>query len=657
MVSQKKKKMSDFKEISLGTFKECKDRLAIDEFIFTDDMNAYASMSALDVGQRKIDCHMMCKGKYTIPELLQGGYYLPDEKITIQEIQKICAYFLDCLVARLDGNTPYQTTLLSVYIHKGCEIKNPFLKEIILSFTAIANEIEIIGNKIAPNTLAFWARIDNFTELVHDYDIKATREALEKYKNDETKDIIIFCQFLLDFAEYLNKFPTNQSLQVPAIPENLFEESENIGFCENLHLRNLSTRAPPTKLQIKDHKTSIELFHKCFDTLKNITSLPKPETILEAIKQGSEWSLYNQDAMMFPRLLRIGMALGFEHNTPQYYGEAINDLIKRELQQFHTAENVFSHADFPTIAHNVHVFLIHITRSLYLPRSYLCSAFSKSILGLWGKIQALNINVEMTAAHPRPKTNTQGNQTLLRSTISIWGQFIGSQIAIEYMRHYFGAEVLINNDMPYVALVLQSAYDTIVDAYQKKRTVNAIYAVYQHRKGSKRSPPPMSSDDIDKRKEKEYPEELTAKAMSELWGAVFYGLRHCLMTKALKPKESMFFDQFHLYQSRMNEIMKLREIKMLPLQQYQFLFTNQNANTLKEMQDKFNAARSFIKKAMDNDTNNSKADPNYKINPINKAMAMASITSPTTIAKRKTEDIKFTFDLETMLPSFTLVTQ
>ena len=646
-------KMTEFKKIPLSLFAECQEKLSYNEMIFTNDMNAFESMSALDVGKPKIDCHMMAKGIYTIKELLDNGFYLPDEKITNDEIRKICGYFLDVLEARMDGNTVYQTTLMCTYMHKEYEIKNPFLKAIIQSFSAISCAIEKFVNGIVGSSLSYWAHSEAIEEIVQKFEIPEIKKALKQFENDETKDIIAFCGFLIEFAEFLEKFPGDNSVKIPELPQ-FIEESENIGFTENLHLRDLTTRAPPTKLQIKEHKIAVELFKKAFEDMKEIIALPKPNTVVESITQASNWSFDHQDTLMFVRLVRIGMALGFKSDTQYFYGNNIVNIFKKELAEFHTADNVFAHVDFKAIASNIRVFLLHAMRALYLPYSHFCSTLSKTVFQLWSKIQESNINVEMNISRPRPKTKFAGTEQILKTTISTWGEFIGAQLGIEFVKHYFRSGCLLNDDMPFISLVLESAYSTIANAYEKKRTIDAIYSVFEHRKGSKRTPPPMSLDDIDKRKKPESPEELTAKGMQALWGATYNATKFCVATKALKPKESMFFNPLKLYENRYSMITKLREVKIMNIQQYEF--SQKQPESVASVQKKYTSARSNIKKAMDDDAARAKENKDYKPHSINKLMAMCSIQSPAILAKRKDEQIKFDID-GNMLPVFKLVSE
>ena len=645
--------MTEFKKIPLSSFIECQEKLAYDEMLFTGDMNAFESMSALDVERPKIDCHMMAKGLFTIKELLDNGFYLPDEKITNEELRKICGYFLDVLEARMDGNTIFQTTLMCAYMHKEYEIKNPFLKVVIQSFSAISCAIEKFVNGISNTSLSYWAHSDAIEGIVQEFEISKTKEALKQFENEETKDITSFCSFLLEFAEFLEKFPEDHSAKIPELPK-FIEESEKIGFTENLHLRDLTTRAPPTKLQIKDHKTAVELFKKAFDDMKEIIALPKPSNVVESISQASNWSFNHQDTMMFVRLVRIGMALGFKSDSYYFYGDSIVDVFKKELIEFHTADNVFAHSDFKTIASNIRVFLLHAMRALYLPYSYFCSTMSKNVFQLWMKIQESNINVEMNVAHPKPKTKFAGTEQILKTTICTWGEFIGAQVGIEFVKHYFRSGCLINDDMPFISLVLESVYSTIAGAYEKKRTLDAIYSVFEHRKGSKRAPPPMSSADIDNKKKPESPEELTAKGMSALWGATYNATKFCITTKALKPKESMFFDPMKLYENRFSMISKLREIKIMNAKQYEFSF--KQPESVASVQKKYTNARSIIKKAMDDDAARAKENKDYKSHAINKLMAMCSIQSPAILSKRKDEEIQFDID-GNMLPVFKLVSK
>ncbi|EAY01859.1 hypothetical protein TVAG_003140 [Trichomonas vaginalis G3] len=627
-------------EIPTDTFKQCQDKMKFDDFIFTDNMVAYDSMSALHVDMPKIDCHHMAKGVYTLEELIASGFPLPEEEFSYDEIRKICGYYLDTIVARLDGHTVYQTTLLSVYAHKEYPLKNELLKATILSFIALSNEIENFANKTIPENYNFWAQCQTFNEVAHPYNFDEINDLLQKFKgNAEIADIIDFLQFIVNFAIYLSKFPEMKFPEMPKLPEL----SEAIGFTQILHLRDLPTRAPPTKLQILPHEKSLERFKQNVALIQELTAIPFPTTFADAITQASAWSLKNFEAPIFPRIVRLKQAILLKDEPDTFYGVKYIDFLKKELTQFNTPESCYANKDFKQILNHIYYIMCQSMRAFWMPNAFTQFVFHKSLFPIWGRLQNNNLAVETSISHPKPKVRSLAHENYLKTTVATWGQIIAATFSIEYVKQFIASDVMIPDDYAFLSLVLSQAYGTWADALEKKRTTDAIYAVMQHR-GPKHNSI-ITNEDVDRKIAPESVEIMKYKALSELWNATFFGLRHSICCGGFKGKQAEFFNYVKVYEERLRYINKMREINLMNHEQYKYLMSGQS-NTLDDATKKYITARPFIKKAADANTDKSQ-EAYYK------AMMLGSVMAPMNLGKRKTETIKFTIT-DDMLPSFSL---
>lgn len=626
-------------EVPVKLFHDCQSQMKTDDFLHTDKMGSFDAMSALDVDLPKIDCHRMANNKFSVKDLIDSGYYLPDESITYDEIRKIMGYYLDTIVARFDGHTVYQTTLLSVYAHQGYTIKNELLKAVILSFVALSNELENFASAVFADSVSSWTVSRDFNLIVHPYDIDEISKLLEKFQNNkEIADIVDFAKYILNFAIYLKEFPQKPLPELPKLPEL----SESIGFAKELHLRDLPTRAPPTAMQILPHEKSNQKFIEIINLIKEIVAIPVPKTIIEAIKQASDWSLKHFDAPIFPRMVRLRLA--FDKNDDSFYGKTFIDFIKPELAAFHTPDALYAKESFKAIFHIMYQGLSQCIRNFWLPNAVCTTVLEKQIFNFWGRCQDTFLRTEGTESHPRPKTTSMSHTNLLKTTISTWGQLITAHICIEYVRQLLVSGVLIPDDYIFISLLLSQAYQVAAESLEKKRTVDAIYAVMQHR-GPKHNSP-ISNNDIERKIQPEDEEQLTFTALSQLWNATFYGLRCAILNGGYKLKEAPYHNSVKLYEHRIKCVNKLDKIQLMDKESYEFLMKG-SANPLDDATKKYIAARPFIKKAVD--ANQDKSREAYY-----KSMMLGSVLTPMNLGKRKTEEIKFEIS-EDLLPSINLV--
>lgn len=541
--------MAQWLDVSIDIFKESKEILKYNEILLKpDELNIYDAMSALDVGKPKIDCHLMANGIFTVKDAVEKGVYLPDEKITIEEIKKIIGYYLDATAARIEGNNMFQTILLCIYAHKEYEIKNDLLKCVIHSFIIFHRSVEeFVGRKgkIFSNV---WVRSDDasgYYNAVHVTNFEETKALVDKFKQDSSlTEITDVLSWLLDCSMFFSNFPNHELPQTPTF----VKESEPIGFTQSLHLRDLPVNAPPTLMQVKSHDKSIETIERCFSYIRDIISFPEEESLLDLFSSVSNWSFDHNDCPILPRIVYFIRILG-SSDSSKIYEKDIDVFVNDELAR----------SNIPTLRRGdltqlFSIIIEQLLRTFVMPNTFCCHQ-TRTMLKI---CYCLEQFPPETIISPKAKVDQPSHTRILESIYVIWGQELKLNIILHFIRNEIKSEIYTENDYPFLGFLLHHVYDYLAEMVDRRGTAHAIYTIYNHRtKNSKRNKGKLTTSisvaDVEKKRDER---DKNKYNLYKVYASLCLSFAHAAIELHKRKicynrnSEEKFFDFYRLFEDR-----------------------------------------------------------------------------------------------------------
>ena len=609
--------------VDLALFQSCREALKQDEII-SKDLDLKQMMMGLDVGNPRIDCHLIAHGIFTIDDAIKAGIPIPDENITDDEIRKVIGYLFDCQVARLDGFSFFQTILTCVYLNREYQIKNPKLRTLVYGFIPALRAIERLGRSVDnPN----WClnRQKSTENLLPDVDIDKLREELAELEKGPLSDAAKFVQFELELEKYLNSFfesPTDIEFIEPP------QFSEKLGFVPEIHYRKLTYHTPPQKIEIKDHADAIKAFADFLNDMKRIQAFPEFVSVRKLLNDAFEWSWNRKSALLFARLMLVKKIFPDLSDSFLIHGKQLPDVFQRELTSFHCPPEAFANEKFEWIQKEIAAlcYRCFYANVCFAPQAHAVN--DSNILRAWG-IAMQHVRLYENEAMKNvvvPKVTFNDWIQLLKSSMSFW--CFGPSTDLIRHQIMLGIYNEVYNELDYAAIfaALSEVYACASSSMAKERIVEAVYAVNAKKKKSKSGKVLALRDiDIHKAIKEESVVELTMKAMSELMAGCFHYVRLLDKIGAMKLKPPLFYHRRAVYKSRISVFQDIQLVKLWDYDHFEASYDVSKASEeeLKSLiLSKFNAAKADLAKA-------NKIEPNEKLVDLVRQIVMNSLVMNT----------------------------
>ena len=590
--------MADF-TVDRALFESCRSALKSDEII-SKNLDVKATMSGLDVGNPRIDCHVIAKGLFTIDDVLKAGIPVPDEGITDDEIRSVVGHLFDCQVARLDGHSFFQTVLACVYLNREYEIKNPKLRTLVHGFVPVLRFMEEYGRKIENPDWKLEKR-EPMENLLPEVDAGKIRAELDELEKDEgIRDVVRFVRFELDLEEYLRGFLDGHAPVEFVEPPKV---AAKIGFVPEIHFRDLVYHTPPPAVEIRPHEESVKVFAQFLEDLKGIRAFPEFVDLRKFFSDAFDWGWTHQSALLFTRLMIVDTVFKDRDTVPSILGKKFADLLRADMRRFHVEESIFETEPFKMLEERIYwVFFKCFYAFACVPSSGQI-AIGDTIMRSWGlDMRHLCLyETEATKKMTIPKVTFNDWTRLLKSPFSLWTLYLSADLVQRYIKLGIRNEIYNQLDYPFIFITLCEVYNCIKGAMERQRTVDGIYAVDSKKKKSKGGKVLALRDaDVNKAIKPPSADELTIMALSEYMTGCFHYVRLLDKMGAMKLKPPLFYNAKAVYNSRIESLHHIQSVPTLDYSKFEAIYNTDNstADQLKAtVLSHFNAAKAHLKSA------------------------------------------------------------
>jgi hypothetical protein len=569
-------------------FEECAASMKTDEFI-SSGMDTHGSMSAIAVGNPRIDSHLLAKGLFSVSDL--STIYIPDDSITPDEIRKIVGYLLDCQVSRFEGYSVLQNVLTCVYLHRDYEIKNPVLKSILYGFVPITLAIEEFVRRRGHMSLVHPGWVNESLEprgvMPEVESEKIEAELIElKTTRADLADVIEFVLFEIRFAKYLGE--PSLELEYVAPPA----ESEAIGFVPEIHFRDLPFHTPPPRAWIPGHEQAITTFRTFIEELIAVQSWPFITSVRDLIAHAFRWGVTHQHSLMFlrMRLMTHIFPLMETMSTAAYLNSLFMDTIKTELLAAHFPTVYFEQEAFQAAADQAHLAASETVRACVLTPSQGYAHLCRRVCKIWAHLyqQVSRFRPELVRAAGFPKISNDEYNAILQHPGAVWATLPMADLVRYFFELGIACELYKRRDYPTIFAALAESYSTVRQFLEKKRTADSIYIANAKRKPNKKSGRVLALRDKDVLAEMGEPSraEMDAMAMSDYMMGCFHAFRFALCVGAFPlERDQRFYDQEKAYNDRINAIGRLTCIGIWKYEEFStnFRYDDRTPEELKDL--------------------------------------------------------------------------
>jgi hypothetical protein len=584
--------------LSIDLFRECSDFLRFDEII-SAGMDTKASMTALDLGNPRIDSHLIAHGIFDITDL--SGVFLPDESITADEVRKILGFLFDCQIARLAGFSLFQNVLTCIYLQQNFVIKNPILRTLLYAFIPAQIAIEAFGRGIGHLFQPGWTveHTDSvcFLPVVNIDDVERELLVLRASESD-LRDLVEFSLFQISFARYLRAGEGRLDFVAPP------SVAEPIGFVPEIHYRQLPIHTPPPRQYIPTHDEARRLFQSFIDDLSGIASFPRVCSVRELIRRSYDWSQAHDNALNFTRMWFLNhiFPLGEE---PVIYDEPFGNWFRRDLLEHHCPSSSFEHEKFDSIAEQMFQVARQTIRACVAPsmqgHRFLCD----QICRIWSYLQQTFALYRLELVRPNvlPKVSFEEHATILQNPFTIWSVLPAADITRYVFELGIANGIYGERDWPFLFAALGEAYSSIAQFSKKTRLLDAIYAASAKNKPNKKSGRvlPVRDAEVAKALAPETPEELEAAGLSDYLFGCFHVIRFCRKVGAAVPlRELLFYNEKDVYKERIKAVSTLLQVGVWKYDGFAsaFQYERNSPDELKEIaSNRFRKAKTELVKA------------------------------------------------------------
>jgi hypothetical protein len=569
--------------VSTDLFRECSELLQFDE-ILSAGIDTKASMTALDLGNPRIDSHLIAGGIFDISDL--SSAFLPDESITGDEMRQIVGFLFDCQVARLGGFSLLQNVLTCVYLQHNFVVKNAVLRTLLYAFVPAQVEIEAFGRRAGNMFQPGW-KIEHTDSVsfLPAVDIDDVERELLRLRVVESglRDLVEFALFQIRFARYL--LAGEGPLDFVAPPP----VAAPIGFVPEIHYRHLPIHTPPPRQYIPAHDEAQRVFEGFLADLAGIASFPRVRSIRELVRRSYEWSQAHVDALNFTRMWFLNHIFP-RGDTPVIYDEPFGDWFRRDLLDRHCPSLSFEHEKFNSITEQMFSLAQQTVRACVVPSMQGHRTFCDQICRVWGYIQQtfVHYRLELVRANVLPNMSFEEHATILQNPFTIWSVLPAADITRYVFELGIASGIYGERDWPFLFAALGEAYSAIAQFSQKTRILDAIYAASAKNKPNRKSGRvlPLRDADVGKALAPETPEELDAAGLSDHLFGCFHIVRFCRKVGAAAPlSEMLFYNEKDVYEERIRAVSTLLQVGVWKYDQFAtaFQYENHSADELKDI--------------------------------------------------------------------------
>ncbi|OHT08952.1 hypothetical protein TRFO_22278 [Tritrichomonas foetus] len=532
---------NEYTEIDRSIFVQCSEQLKFDEFIFGDDFNSKNAMSSFEVGGQRLDAHLMAKDHYTVADI-QKHTEIPDESLTIEQIEGICAKFLDLQISRIQGHCILTNVLTSVYIQKSYQIKNPILNLIFRLFSHVCLKIEEFTYELRFNA-SFWSYNSKYATFFDHHDDSQLKQEFEKISlSPGLKQIVDFEFDLSQFLDDPFKNTMNPNFEIPS-------QTNEIGLDKFLHYRDATPSTPPSRPQIPDHEQAIKLLHQFVNEINEFSQrFNKEFRMSELIDALANWN-EEADRVSLSRFVLIHRIL--TKTTPDEFFHSVSptQYMKNELKDFNVNQKFFNHKNFPSFLDLFRTVFVQIVQHLVVPiptgHSYLC----EDGLRYWGYIQSqgFELHCEAVPEVDHPKCISKEHQKAAAMVFPFWSTQIAAQLLMLNYRWGYKSEVYSLRDIHITLYCAQVAAKMASISYNQARIAAAVYRVRSNKKTGTWH---RKEADVIRMIHDKSPTELFYNAIDELFMGCFKIVRMLKHYKCLEIKEGLFFNEKGVFETR-----------------------------------------------------------------------------------------------------------
>ena len=481
----------EWEKIELSTFEQASQNMKYDEIIIVPHTNPVELMKAMPIFNPRLDSHLLSEGNFSPDELIQSATqeYLPDQNATKEQIQEIVGRLFDLHVTRLSGVSIYNSTLLSLYIYKAkMGIENPLLSAVVRSFIYSFSQFDLFVEKRYAFEIGQWIYSRGTNYFVTN-DKQTILNDLNTFENDSSLlNLIRFCKFEIDLADYLASFP---ELPLPSFPESdekilefLPQKSSDIGINYKVNYRSLPPNYSPPAPHPYEHSQALSLFKQFMKELKEIDEaarqylLTDPETLTcsEMLLRAYKWGFSHQDSLTFTRIFAF---IGLYPTGIQYSSEKFKEMLQNEFIQFSIPVHFFTNKQFLLINDYVFPWVTRLSRTLCLQSCEAHRYILQNAIKGWTFFSPFIIEISHKIPATYPKTSSDEINSILSSPLEGWTKYLSSLLIKFYCSLAIISNVLNPFDYSPIFLLLKSAYKTSSDSIKTNSIIITAHQMFE----------------------------------------------------------------------------------------------------------------------------------------------------------------------------------